>query len=243
MISAILWIVYLFLLAVLLPHTAWAFQKFEPVGAGYLIEGISITSWAAAFAFESAIAALTHKLSKHIEQTPKRIGRLAKFSFRYLNAYSVGLVISLGISSLANLAHAVQFGGDMKIFADWGIPFGVYAFSFGAILPMISLTFARVLSNVVESDSSEDPAVIELREQLANLRKQLRDSEQGRTQAEARFAALGDVFIKLTSPDKRERIIAIYRRWPGLTGAAIALLADSSAPYVSEVLKEHENVV
>jgi hypothetical protein len=190
------------------------------------------------FAFEAAIAALTHKLSRHIEQTPKRLGKWAKFSFRYLNSYSLGLMVSLGISALANLAHAVEFGGPMKIFADWGIPFGAYAFAFGAILPMISLTFARVLSNVIESESDEDPEVTQARELIKNLRRELTETHRAEEQARARFEALGDVFVKMSSADKRERILAVYARWPGLTGAAIALLTESSAPYVSEVLKE-----
>ena len=56
------------------------------------------------------------------------------------------------------------------------------------------------------------------------------------SQAEARFAAMGDVFVKLASTDKRERITAAAQRWPSMSGAAIALLCDSSAAYVSEVL-------
>ena len=231
MINAILWAIYIALLAVLLPHTAWAFQQFEPASDLW-------TAYAAAFAFEAAIAALTHKLSKHIEQGPKKGKWWPKFSYRYLNAYSVGLVTSLGISALANLAHAVQFGGAMLIFTEWGIPFGVYAFAFGAVLPMISLTFARVLSNVVETDASEDPTLVELRQANADLKKQLRESEQSRIRAQTQLEAFGDVFVKLASNDKRERILAVVRRWPGLSGASIALLTESSPPYVSEVLKE-----
>lgn len=68
----ILWLVYLALLAVLLPHTAWAFSNFEPQRAGVLgIHWGSVTAWAAAFAFEAAIATLTHKLARHIEKTPR----------------------------------------------------------------------------------------------------------------------------------------------------------------------------
>jgi hypothetical protein len=70
--NILLWAIYLSLLAVLLPHTAWAFARFEPPGNGTLgIAWGAITAWAAAFAFEAAIAALTHKLAKHIESTPR----------------------------------------------------------------------------------------------------------------------------------------------------------------------------
>lgn len=236
MINKVLWIIYISLLAVVLPHTEWAFRQFEPGAQS------SITSWAAAFSFEAAIAALTHKLAKHIEQTPKKYKGFPKFKFRYLNSYSLGLMFSLGISTMANLAHAVEFGGTMLIFAKWSIPFGVYAFAFGAVLPVVSYTFANVLSNVVETESDEDPALLELRTANLSLRKSLHESEQSRKQAEARFEAMGDIFIKLASADKRERIIAASQRWPTMTGASIALLCDSSAAYVSEVLNQKQLV-
>lgn len=231
-VNKILWAIYISLLAVVLPHTEWAFRQFEPDTT------MGVTSWAAAFAFEAAIAALTHKLAKHIEQTPKRTTGFPKFKFRYLNSYSLGLMFSLGISTMANLAHAVEFGGRMLIFAKWNIPFGLYAFAFGAVLPVVSYTFANVLSNVVESDDTEDPAVAELRQANSALRKNLLEAEHLRKQAEARFEAMGDVFIKLASNDKRERILAAVERWPTMTGSSIALLCDSSPAYVSEVLTQ-----
>ncbi len=234
MINKVLWIIYISLLAVVLPHTEWAFRQFEP-GAQ-----MGITSWAAAFAFEAAIAALTHKLSKHIEQTPKRSAGFAKFKFRYLNSYSLGLLFSLGISTMANLAHAVEFGGSMQIFAKWNIPFGLYAFAFGAVLPIVSYTFANVLSNVVETDETEDPITADLRQTISTLRKNLHEAENFRKQAEARFDAMGDVFVKLASNDKRERILAAVERWPSMSGNAIALLCDSSPAYVSEVLTQNK---
>lgn len=36
--NALLWAIYLSLLAVLLPHTAWAFARFEPWGVQLLVE-------------------------------------------------------------------------------------------------------------------------------------------------------------------------------------------------------------
>lgn len=233
MINKVLWVIYISLLAVVLPHTEWAFRQFEP-GAQ-----TSIVSWAAAFAFEAAIAALTHKLSKHIEQTPKRSAGWAKFKFRYLNSYSLGLLFSLGISTMANLAHAVEFGGRMLIFAEWNIPFGLYAVAFGAVLPVVSYTFASVLSNVTDIDETEDPALVELRQTNATLRKNLHEAENLRRQADARFAAMGDVYIKLASSDKRERILAAMEKWPSMSGSAIAMLTDSSPAYVSEVIAQN----
>jgi hypothetical protein len=70
--NTLLWVIYLALLAVLLPHTAWAFSRFEPQTAGWLgIPWGIVTAWAAAFAFEAAIAALTHRLARRIEHTPR----------------------------------------------------------------------------------------------------------------------------------------------------------------------------
>lgn len=138
---------------------------------------------------------------------------------------------------MANLAHAVEFGGSMNIFTKWGIPFGIYAFAFGAVLPIVSYTFANVLSNAVDADTDEDPALAELRGANAALRKQLHEADQARQQAEARFDTLGDVFVKIAKGEKRDRIMAAREKWPAMPGSAIALLCDSSPAYVSEVLK------
>lgn len=236
----VLWAVYLALLAVLLPHTAWAFGRFEAPGlSGELI------AWMGAFAFEAAIATLTHKLAKHIEVTPKRLQPLAKFTYRYANAYSLGLVVALAVSVLANLAHAVEFGGDLAIFARYGIPFGVYAVAFGAILPCVSLLFARVLSNVADAEADSDPALDVAKSEIKQLRSDLRQAEYDRTaaegramDAETRFAAAGDLFARLFSEEKRLRILAARQTWPELPAAAIAIIAAASASYVSEVLNE-----
>lgn len=238
-VSTLLWIVYLALLGVLLPHTAWAFSQFEPVSDQALVP------WAAAFAFEAAIAALTHKLARHIETTPKRLRSPAKFTYRYMNAYSFGLLAAIGLSSLANLAHAVQFGRTLTIFTTWGIPFAVYAVAFGATLPLVSLVFARVLSNVVESEADDDPALVEAKERTAQLRSDLREASQRAINAEARaksaddrFAALGDLVVKLFGDgEKRERILAAHQLWPALPGAAISVITGASAAHVSEVLR------
>ncbi len=63
--SILLWAIYLALLVVLLPHTAWAFGRFESPAEGWLnIQWGMVTAWAATLAFEAAIAALTHRLTK-----------------------------------------------------------------------------------------------------------------------------------------------------------------------------------
>jgi len=254
--TVILWIVYVFLLAVLMPHTAWAFRAFEP-SSGWVITGdftsADLVSYIAAIAFEASIAVLTHKLAKHIEDTQKEARRkngLEKVYLRYGNAFFGGLLIATAVSSLANLAHAVQFGSQLAIFTAWGIPEAVYVVAFGGVLPVASLLFARVLSNVNESEGVDDPAVTEAKAANIELRKQLREAEgraksaealqaraeSERQQAEARFAAAGDLMAALMADDKRERILAVRRQWPQLTGSAISVMVGASPSYVSEVI-------
>ncbi|MDX1614563.1 MAG: hypothetical protein R3300_09650 [Candidatus Promineifilaceae bacterium] len=69
--NRLLWVIYLSLLAVLLPHTVSAFGHFESSASVWLgVRWGLVSAWAAAFAFEAAIATLTHKLARRIETTP-----------------------------------------------------------------------------------------------------------------------------------------------------------------------------
>ena len=161
-----------------------------------------------------------------------------------MNAYSLGLASSVVVSSMANLAHAVEFGRPMTIITEWNIPFSAYALAFGAVLPLVSLIFARVLSNVVETEAEEDPTFIEAKSTIADLRRQLRESEaqrkaaeEARMNTEAKFGMRGAQLTNLLSDDKRERILAAHKLWSQLPGSAIAMIADASPSYVSEVLK------
>lgn len=252
----VLWVVYVFLLAVLLPHTAWAFKTFEPAKGWVIYEDITssdVVSYIGALAFEAAIAVLTHKLSKHIEETAKAARRLdgwKRISIQYGNAFFAGLVVCTLVSSLANLAHAIEFGGALKIFTEWRIPSALYSVAFGGILPFVSLLFARVLSEVNETEGVEDPDLKAANETIAELRKAGRQSEAMRRDAEAkaaaaevarqaaedRFAAAGDLMRMLVAEDKRERILAVRRQWPQLPGSAVAIMTGASASYVSEVI-------
>ena len=257
-VNALIWAIYIALLLVLLPHTAWLFNQFEPLSSLGLA-----SAWAGAFAFEAAIAALTHKLARHLEGTPKRLHRLSRFSYQYLNAYSIGLVIAVMVSALANLAHAVEFGRGLAIFATWGISPQVYQASFGAVLPVVSLLFARVLSNVSETEDAPNPEAEKAKADaekakadVQELRRQLRDSEaqrrlteeerrraeQERDAADQRFAAAGDLFARLFSESKAERILAAADQWPQLPASALAKMVDVSPSYVSEVLKSRQIV-
>lgn len=270
--TKILWAVYIGLLAVLLPHTAWLFAMFESTATtnilGFAVDLGDVTAWAGAFAFEAAIAVLTHKLAKHIENGPKRypvgpkgLAEWPKFKYRYLNAFSLGLVVAVAVSALANLAHSVEFGRSLAIFARWGIEPKVYQMAFGGVLPIVSLLFARVLSNVAETEDAPNPELEELRRVFAewkakaketeqNLRsviaewqgkaaeaeQRAMEAEQQAHDAETRFAAAGELFARLFNEEKRQRIIAARQTWPELPISAIAIIAASSPSYVSEVL-------
>lgn len=250
----ILWAVFLSLLLVLLPHTAWAFRKFEP-SQSFIIYGTftisDLLSYVAAFAFEAAIAVLVHKLAEHLEKKlPKSISKsdkLAVFTFRYINPISFALVIVTVVSALANLAHAVEYGQVLKIFDTWGIPFAVYTLAFGAILPLLSLTFARVLSNVAEDEDATSPEMVEANKTIGELRKTLRETELRRVSAEDRartaedrFGALGDLVKLLFADEKQKRIVAAYKLWGKLPQSAIAIIADASPSFVNETLSKQE---
>lgn len=206
--TTILWAVYICLLVVLLPHTAWAFRQFEPIESLAIYGDFTVAdllSYVIAFAFEAAIAVLTHKLAKHIELV-KRIyvqrknpdgtytrmpDDWATLKARYIHPISFGLLISTLLSGMANLAHAVQFGQTMTIFTQWHIPQGVYSVAFGGILPLVSLTFARVLSDVTDTEDAPNPELDEAKKSFGEAKMKLRETE-GRLKASEERAKLAE---------------------------------------------------
>jgi len=241
--TRLLWLVYGSLLAVLLPHTAWAFSRFEPdTRFG------NVVAWVAAFAFEAAIAALTAQLARHVEATPRwTVGRvwLRKFAYRWLNAYAGGLFLALVISGLANFAHAVEFGQELAVFGLYSLPPGFYSVAFGGILPVVSLLFAGVLSNVAETKTEQSEEVVAAKATEREAKKSEREAKQEIAQlrqelstANARFAAAGDMFARFLADEKRERILFARERWPELPANAIAIITEASPGYVSETLSK-----
>jgi hypothetical protein len=260
--TSILWAVFMSLLAVLLPHTAWAFKKFEPTGADAFVlistQQITVTtsdviSYVAAFAFEAAIAVLVHKLAEHLSKKIPSDVKSGKFKqvkiflWHYVNPISFALIIVTFVSALANLAHAVEFGQPLKIFDTWGIPFEVYTVAFGAILPLLSLTFARVLSTLADEEDAPNPELQTAKDENAKLRKELRESELRLRSSEDKNrqteAALKAAEEKLElskgifGTDKRQRIVILKRSFPALKGSAIAVIAQAGEGYVSDVLR------
>ncbi|HOU22700.1 MAG TPA: hypothetical protein PLN42_00445 [Anaerolineae bacterium] len=235
-INPLLWVIYLALLAVLLPHTAWAFAVFEP-------DGQRLVAWSAAFAFEASIAALTYKLMQRIETAPRRKSAWVRWRGSYLNVYAGGLLVAVAVSALANWSHALEFGTATAATRQFPMLAGVLPVAFGAILPGVSFIFAHVLADVAGADVDADPELERAKKEAADLRRELREAERRiaaaearAAEAEGRFAAAGDLFARLMAESKRERILAAAERWPSLQPAAVAIIAGASPSYVSEVL-------
>lgn len=241
--SALLWAIYLALLAVLPSHTAWAFGHFESPAAGWLgIQWGILTVWAAAFAFEAAIAALTYRLAKRIETTPRYTSGnvfLCRIVYQYLNSFGAGLFIALVVSALANFGHAVEFGQDFAIFTQYDVSPLVYSLAFGGILPLVSLLFARILADTTDAESEPNPEISRAKATIRQLKEELRVTEERAVGAETRLDATGDLVTRLFAEEKRQRILAAAERWPQLPASSIAVISESSPSYVSEVLKSN----
>jgi type II secretory pathway pseudopilin PulG len=241
MTTRILWLIYAALLGVLLPHTAWAFSRFEPDTP----LGLTV-AWTAAFAFEAAIAALTDRLAQHAAKTPRyTAGRvwLRKLAYQCVNVYAIGLFVALVISGLANFAHAVEFSRPLAVFGAYSLSPSLYSVAFGGILPVVSLLFAGVLSSVAGggSDRNEEVDAAKQAERTAKQAERTAKQELAQVQREleeanARFVTASDLFVRLVANEKRERILFARQQWPELAAGAIAIVTESSPSYVSEVL-------
>ena len=201
-----------------------------------------VTAWAAACAFEAAIAALTHQLAKRIETTPRYTAghvALRRFSYQYLNAYAAGLFVALGVSGLANFAHAVEYSRNFAMFGRYDVSPLLYSLTFGAILPLVSLLFARILGDSANPELNRAKQTIrELRSELEATRAHIIEVESQAALAEQRFVAGGDLFARLFAEEKRQRNLAAAERWPELPAASIAIIVSASLGYVSEVLED-----
>ncbi len=180
----IVWLIYVSLLLVLLPHAQWAFSQFEPDTAGG-----SVTSWLLAISFELSVGVLTHKFANQISsvkvrrrKTTDATGRTERIlnwlevtGKRYVNLYSVGLLVMTYVSATANVLHAKAYAAD-----GYGDP--IFIFTFGGILSFVSLLFAQVLSNVADEATQPDEnetviatmkrAATKANRELARLQKQ-----------------------------------------------------------------------
>lgn len=220
---------FIFLLIVLLPHTAWFFRQFESDESAILIKAFSfsvsdLVSWIAAISFESAIAVFTHKLSTHISNIPNRGKPLQKFSKRYLNAYSLGLFIAWIISTTANYAHAVEYGRSIKLFTQWGISLHWSALFSGAILPTCSFLFARILSDVSEDELHEQDELTKVKREQSATKREL-------TRVQSQLTKTAGLF----SDSKKVKVETILALWPDIPKNAVASMAGCSPAYVTRI--------
>lgn len=261
----VLWAIFISLLLVLLPHTAWFFSIFEntePVN----IFGVSVNtgvgvSFFAAFAFEAAIAALVHKLAEHIREVKTPNGKpplwVRRALARYANVYSVGLLSVVSVSTIANYAHAMEFGKEIAAFTKLGVPLEVYSVVAGGILPVCSLLFASVLSNVKDTEQEQDPELAKAKEENRRLNTQLKqandkiqeaertankmiqEAELARTTAEQQAT----MYAGLLSEAKKDRVLAAHHLWPSLPYSSLEAITGASPAYISDVLNKHNGKV
>lgn len=238
-VTNLFWLIYLSLLGVLLPHTAWAFNNFQKSTEG----DISWMAWALAFAFEAAIFGFTHQLKERIEKS----GRIRqkdneeiyayywrKFSLAWLNLHSVGLMVCSGISALANFSYSVEFARDFAVYGQYSVPPLLFQIAFGGILPVVSFLFARILADTVTDELPKDDILIAAQKAEREARR-----ETSRLQNELEGLRLLVVEYEQLQQSKtaKERILAAHKLWPKLSGTGLAVIAQSSPGYVSDVLK------
>lgn len=229
----ILWGAFLFLLVVLLPHTAWYFGQAEDPAVymvlGYAIALGKLTSWAAAAAFESAVAIFTHLLAKHIETVRVRGTWWEKAWKQYGNVYTVALGAALLVSISANYQHAFTFSQDIYV-----------AVTTGGILPVCSFLFARALANRTESEQEPDEADKEANIKLKEANKRVRELEGSVRKLTEEVNTMGD-YRTIFDPnaDASERIKLAVVRWPEVSQNALAQVLNVSKSYVNDVVRQN----
>jgi len=135
----------------------------------------------------------------------------------------------------------VEFGRDFAtpaqgrycVFGQYKVPPLQYSLAFGGILPLVSLMFARILSNTAETEVGANPELVKAKQNIKELQSDLQAAEQ-------RFAAAEDLVVQLFAQEKRQRIPAAAERWPELPASSAAIVAGASPSYASKVLKSRD---
>jgi hypothetical protein len=137
----------------------------------------------------------------------------------------------------------VEYSQGFVIFGRYDIPPLLYSLTFGAILPLVSLLFARILGDTADTEAASNPELTKAKQTIKKLQAgldateaRISDAETRAVAAEQRIAAAGDLFARLFAEEKRQRILAASERWPELPATSIAIIASASPGYVSEVL-------
>ena len=213
---------FILILAVLLPHTAWWFEQFEPDTATWVM-------WAAAVAFEGAVYAFTEKLADRIGAVSSRVKWHKRLRIQYFHPYSLGLLLVTLVSIMANRSHAIVFGNASPVFDILNMSVEQGSLWAGAVLPVCSLLFAWVLSQENLTEHEQDERLIIANKKIREQNKTIQELN-AKAQAANAYAFLGSV-------DKTEVILGVRSVWPGLNQAAVAEISGASKSHVSTTLK------
>ena len=263
--TKLFWGVYIAFLLVLLPQEAWTIgQGQDQSGVQWSILGVTASplAWFLATAFSASIAIVTHRLNEHwLKMSPRYKAddmRKKRFSYRWLNVYSVALIVTMIISAIANFMHVVEFTNpSLKIFGLFPWAVYLYQFIFGFALPGVSFVFARVLSTMQDTEQHEDPAFAKAKEDLREANSTIRSleqsirsaeqqandairsAEQRANEAERRYEAIGDLVRWLFGKDEnlRDRIRGIRKAFPSLSQNGIAQILGCSVSTVNDALQ------
>lgn len=198
-------------------------------------------AWALAFVFEAAVFAFTHRVKDKIEHAHRlrqkegenRISfGWRRFSSGYINVFSAGLLLSSGVSGLANFAYSVEFSQPFMVYADYSFPPLLYQMSFGGILPVVSFLFARILAEAIDTETERDEALVLSQKAERAAKRELAIVQNELKEVRLMFAQ----YDKLFADTKRERVLAARELWPTLQASGVAIIADASPGYVSDVL-------
>ena len=262
------WAVFIAFLLVLWPQAAWTVGQFQDqAGPQWTIMGVTASplAWFLAGVVEATIAIVTHRLNQHWLEMPRRYKSddmaRKRFSYRWMNPYSVALIVAMLVSALANFTHVVEFTNTgMKIFDLQPWTMGLYQVTFGLALPGVSFVFARVLSTMQEAEQEDDPAFVkakaDLKEANSTIRSleqtirqteqqysvAIRETEKRLEESEQRYRAVGDVIRWLFGKDEqlRDRIRGIRTTFPNLSQNGIAQLIGCSVSTVNDALSGYK---
>lgn len=230
-------LVFVFLLAVMLDHTAYFFAQFEPVDSAVSIMGFSIgfgriKGFAMALVFELSIWIMTEKLAAHMETIRTRRAnfrqRFQTFVDRFINAYGLALGICWTVSFVANYSHALQFGNASTVAKTMGIDVGIAALFAGGVLPFVSLLFSSAIAKTTLAETDSDSTVDNLRSELATVKKQLATANN----------KIGPAAVLVDkSANGTDKILAAVELWPNMPNNGLAILAGVSPSHVTKTIQ------
>jgi hypothetical protein len=253
-INTFLWLLYLGLLAVLLPHLKWAAMQVEPATS-------EPVAWAFAVVFEGAVAGFTYALKKRIENMPRiihtRKARMNErlrwwpvFQYRYINLTALGLFVMVFISGFGNIAHALEYADqNLVILKTWNLPFSVYALVFGGVLPLANMLFTSVLADTQDTEQDSDLELDKTKAELREANKTIREKEQiiqaaerRAIEAEQQLKGVGNLIRYMFDKDAplRDRIRGLALEHPDLSQNRIAGIIGCSTDTVNRVFHEME---